>query len=175
MNKTLISKEDKTEVGKLGMIQTAGDRLQYTIRQLTRKEGSERRTSNMHLKVAPMFLVENVDEAVEWYKEVFGAKLQAALPKEPPYEWASLRLGDVEIMFSLRDSAQKWYSENAKVGEKPANFILYIYIGDANGLYERIKNRVKIIMEPVDQWYGIREFAIEDPFGIILVFAQMLK
>jgi len=30
-------------------------------------------------------------------------------------------------------------------------------------------------MEPVDQWYGIREFAVQDPFGIILIFAQILE
>ncbi|MEO0115316.1 MAG: VOC family protein [candidate division WOR-3 bacterium] len=129
----------------------------------------------MYQKVAPMFLVENVDKAVEWYKDIFGAEPQASLPKEPPFEWVSLMLGDMEIMFSQKKSAQKWYSENVIVAEKPANFIAYIYVEDANNLYDRIKDKVKIIMEPVDQWYGIREFAIQDPFGIILIFAQIVE
>jgi len=37
----------------------------------------------MYQKVVPMFLVENVDNAVEWYKDIFGAELQASLPKNP--------------------------------------------------------------------------------------------
>ena len=57
----------------------------------------------MYQKVAPMFLVENVDKTVEWYKDIFGAKLQASLPKEPPFEWVSLMLGDIEIMFSQKN------------------------------------------------------------------------
>ncbi|MEO0096393.1 MAG: VOC family protein [candidate division WOR-3 bacterium] len=122
-----------------------------------------------------MFLVENVDRAIEWYKDVFGAKVQVSLPKQPPFEWVSLMLGDIEIMFSQKKSAQKWYSENVIVAEKPANFIAYIYVEDANKLYDRIKDKVRIIMEPIDQWYGIREFAIQDPFGIILIFAQIVE
>lgn len=129
----------------------------------------------MYHRVAPMFLVEDVDKAVEWYRDIFGAELQASLPKEPSFEWVSLMLGDMEIMFSQKMSAQKWYSESVIVSEKPANFIAYIYVKDANSLYDRIKDRVKIIMEPVDQSYGIREFAIQDPFEIILVFAQIVE
>ena len=30
-------------------------------------------------------------------------------------------------------------------------------------------------MEPTDQPYGIREFAIQSPFGFILIFAQILE
>ena len=81
----------------------------------------------------------------------------------------------MEIMFSQKESAQKWYSENVIVSEKPANFIAYIYVEDASSLDDRVKDKVKIIMEPVDQWYGIREFAIQDPFGIILIFAQVVE
>gem|GEM_PF-6747130 len=29
----------------------------------------------MYQRVAPMFLVESVDKAVEWYRDVFGAEL----------------------------------------------------------------------------------------------------
>lgn len=129
----------------------------------------------MYHKVTPMFLVENVDEAAEWYKEIFGARSRASLPGEPPFEWVSLMLGDVEIMFSRQESAQSWYSENVIVSEKPANFVACIYVDDATDLYHRIKDRVKMIMEPVDQWYGMREFAIQDPFENTLVFAQIVE
>ncbi len=114
----------------------------------------------MYRKVAPMFLVENVDKSAEWYKGTFSARLQASLPKEPPFEWVSLMLDDVEIMFSKKKSAHKWYSESITIAERPANFIAYIYVEDANKLYGRIKDKVKTIMQPVDQWYGIREFMI---------------
>ncbi len=128
----------------------------------------------MYQKVAPMLLVENVEEAVKWYGKVLGAKLQSSLPNNPPFEWASLGLGNVEIMFSKKKSAQKWYSDAVIVSETPANFIAYIYVENADNLYERIKDNAKIVMEPTDQWYGLREFAIRDPFGFTLIFAQII-
>lgn len=129
----------------------------------------------MYQKVAPMFLVKNVDEVADWYRNVLGAKLHASLPKNPPFEWVSLLLDDVEIMFSKQRAAQRWYSDSVTISETPANFITYIYVKQVNKLYERIEGRVKIIMDPTDQWYGIREFAIRDPFGFILIFAQIIE
>ena len=77
------------------------------------------------------------------------------------------------MMFSEQKAAQRWYSDHVTISETPANFIAYICVKQVNNLYERIKGRVKIIMDPTDQWYGIREFAIRDPFGFILIFAQI--
>ena len=40
----------------------------------------------MYQKVAPMLLVDDVDKAVAYYREVFDAKLQHSLSKNSPYE-----------------------------------------------------------------------------------------
>ena len=127
----------------------------------------------MYQKVAQMLLVENVDEALAWYGEVFGAELHASSPQTPPFEWVSLLLADVEIMCGQKRAAQEWYSDKVTISRTPANFIAYVYVKDVNSLYEQIKDKVAVIMGPTDQPYGIREFAIQDPFGFIWVFAQI--
>jgi len=127
------------------------------------------------VRVAPFCLVDDVDQVVNWYVAVFGARIQARLPEQPPFEWVSLRLGDVEIMFSRKDSVQEWYSDRVKVSDAPANFIAYIYVTGADELWDRVRDRVLVLMEPTDQPYGIREFAIQDPFGFSLIFAEILE
>jgi uncharacterized glyoxalase superfamily protein PhnB len=124
----------------------------------------------MYRAFALMLLVDDVNKAVAWYQDILGAKLQYSMPKTPPFEWASLLLGDIELMFSRKKSAQQWYK--VQVSEEPANFIIYLYVTDASILYDKIKDKVRIIMEPTDQPYGVREFAFQDPFGFILIFAQ---
>jgi len=49
----------------------------------------------MYHRIAPMFLVEDVDKAAQWYAGIFGAKLLAKLPERPPFEWVSLTVRDV--------------------------------------------------------------------------------
>lgn len=127
----------------------------------------------MYKKVAPMLLVDDVDKAVAHYQEVFGAKLQYSLPKTSPYEWVSLLLGDVEIMFWQKEAAQKEYPGVPLTSQKPRNLILYVYVEDVDTLYNRIKDKVTVLMEPKDQSYGIREFTIQDCFDFILTFAQI--
>jgi len=125
----------------------------------------------MFRKVAPMLLVEDVDRVVRFYREVSGAKLSASLPETPPFEWASLELGEVELMFWDKEAARKEYP-GLVIPENPASFIAYIYVDDVDVLYERVKGMAEVLMAPVDQFYGIREFTIRDPFGFILTFAQ---
>ena len=125
----------------------------------------------MFRKVAPMLLVENVDRVVRFYREVLGAKLSASLPESPPFEWASLELGEVELMLWDKEAARKEYP-GLVIPENPASFIAYIYVDDVDVLYERVKGMAEVLMAPVDQFYGVREFTIRDPFGFILTFAQ---
>lgn len=120
-----------------------------------------------------MLLVDDVDKAVGYYTEVFGAKLQYSLPKTSPYEWVSLLLGDVEIMFWQKEAAQKEYPAVSLTSEKPGNLIIYVYVADIDNLYERTKDKATVIMKPKDQPYGIREFTVLDCFDIILTFAQV--
>jgi uncharacterized glyoxalase superfamily protein PhnB len=127
----------------------------------------------MYQKAAPMLLVDDVDKAVAYYQEVFGAELQYSLPENPPFEWVSLLLGDIEIMFWQKEAAQKEYPGVLFTSEKLGNFILYLYVKDVDVLYERIIDKVAVIMKPKDQSYGIREFTIRDRFDFILTFAQI--
>lgn len=129
----------------------------------------------MYQTVALMFLVDKVDEVASWYQDILGAKLQYSMPKTPPYEWVSLLLDDIELMLAQKKAAQQWYTNKVPISEKPSNVIAYFYVKDVDALYDRIKGKVKIIMDPTDQPYSIREFAIQDAFGFILIFAQIIQ
>ncbi len=120
----------------------------------------------------PMLLVDNVDKTLAWYQNILGARLQYKLPDEPPFEWVSILLDGVEIMLANKQSAKAWYTDAVKTANIPTNCIVYMYVKNFNELYQRIKDKVKVVMEPYDQHYGMREFAIQDPFGFIFVFAE---
>lgn len=127
----------------------------------------------MYQKAAPMLLVDDVDRAVAYYQDVFDAKLQHRLPKRPPFEWVSLLLDGVEIMFWRRDAVQKEYPNFRMASEEPGEFILYVYVDDVDTLYERVRDKAVVLMEPKDQFYGMREFTLRDCFGFVLTFAQV--
>ena len=49
---------------------------------------------------------------------------------------------------------------------------MFIEISDIDTYHDEIKDRVKIVLPIVTQWYGMREFAIEDPDGYVITFAE---
>jgi uncharacterized glyoxalase superfamily protein PhnB len=49
---------------------------------------------------------------------------------------------------------------------------MFIEIEGVDAFHDQIKNRVRILMPIVTQWYGMREFAIEDPDGYVITFAE---
>ena len=52
---------------------------------------------------------------------------------------------------------------------------MYIEIAGVDALHDRLKPTVPIVMPLVTQFYGMREFAIEDPDGYVVTFAERVN
>ena len=44
--------------------------------------------------------------------------------------------------------------------------------GHIERLHDRLKSAAPIVMDLVTQWYGVKEFAIADPDGYVITFAE---
>ena len=66
------------------------------------------------------------------------------------------------------------------IGEYPAfagkplggTLTLYVEVSDVEKVYDDLKARVKITMPLEKKWYGVTEFAFEDPDRYVLTFAE---
>ena len=83
-----------------------------------------------------------------------------------------MELDGGELMFWEKEAARKEYPDLV-ISANPASFIAYFYVEDVDALYERLRSKVEVLMEPKDQFYGVHEFTIRDPFGFVLTFAQV--
>ena len=48
-------------------------------------------------------------------------------------------------------------------------------VGGIDALHDRIKSKAKVVMPLTTQFYGMREFAIEDPDGYVITFAERVE
>src|SRR5438309_12093220 len=97
------------------------------------------------------------------------------VPEQSPFEFGSLTSGTVEIFFTDAAAAIKEYPSFAgkPIGATGTMFV-ELEAGVA-ALHERVKTRATITMPLVTQFYGMREFAIEDPDGYVITFAQRVQ
>jgi catechol 2,3-dioxygenase-like lactoylglutathione lyase family enzyme len=59
----------------------------------------------MKLKsLTPNLMVPDVNQAIDFYREYLGFELNMSVPETGPFDWASIKAGDVEIMLQAEAS-----------------------------------------------------------------------
>ena len=122
-------------------------------------------------KLTPNLLVASVERSLAFYVDTLGFERGLTVPEQSPFVFASVTGGPVEIFFNDAATAVKEYPA---FGGKPlgATGTMFIELEGVDALHDRLNSRVKFVMPLETKFYGMREFAIEDPDGYVITFAQ---
>ena len=114
--------------------------------------------------ITPYLIAKNAGEAIEFYKEVFGAEETMRL--EGPggsVAHAELRIGTSMLML-----AEEHPQMNALAPQSPGSSGVGIcfYVEDCDAVFERAVAKGANIQRPLqDQFYGDRSGTLVDPYG----------
>jgi uncharacterized glyoxalase superfamily protein PhnB len=111
-----------------------------------------------------MIRVPDVAATAQWYASI-GFEIRNVMQEreEGEVNWASLRLGQSEIMLSAGGHASS---------APRREFDLYTHVDDVDALRTRLDGKVEIVEDLHDTFYGMREFIIRDCNGFWITFAQ---
>ena len=125
-------------------------------------------------KLTPNLLVANVERSVAFYADILGFERGMTVPEQSPFVFAAVTSGAVEIFFNDAATAVKEYPSFAgrPIGATGTLFIELEGSGTIDAFHDRITSKVTVTMPLVTQFYGMREFAITDPDGYVITFAQ---
>ena len=130
--------------------------------------------------VSPLLSVNDIARSMDYYERVLGFKKGLALPGEG----GKLMHGEVHVaddihfMFSPAQREGPVAEKLAQGGPKGAGVILYLDLGeqDIDQYYNDVKRAgARFVEEITDQFWGDRNFTIEDPDGYILTFAKHVR
>jgi lactoylglutathione lyase len=122
-------------------------------------------------RITPNLLVSSVERSLAFYVDTLGFERGMTVPDASPFAFASVTSGPVEIFFNDAAGAVKEYPAFAG---KPIGCTgtLFVEMQGVDALHDRIKAAVTVVMPIETKFYGMREFAIEDPDGYVLTFAE---
>ncbi len=122
-------------------------------------------------KLTPNLIVDNVERSLEFYEKVLGFTRQFTVPDASPFVFASVVSGSVEIFLNDRASAVKEYPVFAatRIG---LTGTMFIEMRGIDEWHDRLRAQMPIVMPLVTQFYGMKEFAIADPDGYVITFAE---
>lgn len=114
--------------------------------------------------VTPYLIVKGAAQAIDYYKNVFGAiELMRLNGPDGKVGHAELRIGDSVIMLADENTAMGNRSAES-IGASPVS--LYVYLPDVDKTVNKaVANGAKILKPVEDQFYGDRSGFLRDPFG----------
>jgi uncharacterized glyoxalase superfamily protein PhnB len=122
--------------------------------------------------IAPYFIVDDIHASAEFYRDKLGFEFDQ-IWGDPP-QFVIVHRDEVHIM--LKSISSIGYSQPNHTVHPNACWDAYVWVNDADALYEELKARgVKITREIEDQPYNCRDFDVEDNSGYILCFGQNLQ
>ena len=122
-------------------------------------------------RLTPSLESTDLRATLQFYTERLGFTCNGVYPDAEQPCWLSLRHGDIEIMFSLRNEHRREFTEAAQPILTGA---LYFNPEDVKALWEELKDKVTVEYPLEDFDYGMREFGIRDCNGYLLQFGQEL-
>ena len=117
--------------------------------------------------LAPQFVVRDVVEAAEYYRDTFGFRILGYWQDPPCY--AIVARDSVRIHFG--DLTKGDVAPNSV--RRPGGLDAYIWTDNVDTLFEELRGRgAKIVEQPCRQEYGTYEMVVEDKFGFRLAFGM---
>jgi uncharacterized glyoxalase superfamily protein PhnB len=118
--------------------------------------------------INPHFVVRDVVEAAEYYRDVFGFKILGYYWDPPVF--ATVGRDDVVIQFGRIDRGQTVAPNRTRRDEA---LDAYIWVSDLDALFAELREKgAKILEEPKRQPWNCYEFSVEDKFGFRIVFSE---
>jgi uncharacterized glyoxalase superfamily protein PhnB len=114
-------------------------------------------------KVVPMIHVPDVRAIVDWYESIGFNVFEKFGDADGGLSFAILEFGSTRLMFNA--GGRSGTQDRREVD-------LYVYVDDVDELYQRLKDRVEVLEELHDTFYGMREFIIRDPNRFWITFGQ---
>jgi catechol 2,3-dioxygenase-like lactoylglutathione lyase family enzyme len=116
-------------------------------------------------KLTPNIVVADIEKSLAFYRDVLGFAVTMSVPDSAPYVFVGLQSGPVEVFIN----AVEVMPEKVSFGNSMS---LFVEVADIKGLHEALRAQVPIAIPLEKKFYGMTEFAIHDPDGHMIIFAQ---
>jgi len=149
-------------------------------------------TPKGHYPLAVSLTSKDMSKSVAFYRNVLGFELESVWPDADRPLWANLVLDRQSVMLGAAMGAEqvagcshgtpeqvallKRAVEDLAKNRPGVGVTIYVEVPDVDAYHERVKSRGgRPLMSPTTEFYGLRDFAIDDPEGYRLNFYTNVK
>ncbi len=122
-------------------------------------------------KLTTELVVTSVEKSISFYEENLGLEVTNKVEGEGKLVWALLENKERTIAIMLTLPTEVVKDVEAYSGGN-GGVILYVDVEDISGIYANFSEKENLCMKLRTTFYGAQEFAVFDPDGYIIMFAE---
>lgn len=124
--------------------------------------------------ITPNLLVRDVKKSTEFYRDVLGFTMGDTVPDKEPFVFVWMKRDEVSVFLNDIKAAEHDYPPAAAMPQGGTAALFFI-VTDVDGYHAKVAPKATVIMPLKTQFYGMREFAVTDPDGHIITFAERVS
>lgn len=119
--------------------------------------------------LTPNLVVRDIDASTAFYRDVLELAVKQTVPDAPPYVFVWLERGSVQVFLNDVATVRK---ELPAAAMNVGGSGVFIIVEGLDELHGRVSKRTPLLMPLTRKFYGMREFAVADPDGHVITFAE---
>jgi uncharacterized glyoxalase superfamily protein PhnB len=122
-------------------------------------------------KITPVLLVNEIEPVLHFWIDRLGFTKTIEVPDGNNLAFVAFQKGSVEVMYQTYSSVEKDAPPAMAAAARKGPTYLYLEADDLDAILVAMKDVQKVMPERT-AFYGMREFAVQDPSGHFITFAQ---
>jgi uncharacterized glyoxalase superfamily protein PhnB len=122
-------------------------------------------------KITPVLLVNEIEPILPFWIDRLGFFKTIEVPEGNKLAFVAFQKGSVEVMYQTYHSVEKDAPPAMAAAARKGPTYLYLEVDNLEAVLAAMKDVQKVMPERT-AFYGMREFAVQDPAGHFITFAQ---
>lgn len=122
-------------------------------------------------KITPVLLVDAIEPILPFWVDRLGFTKVMEVPDGNKLGFVDFQKGSVEVMYQTYASVEKDAPPDMSAAARKGPTYLYLEVDNLDAVLDAMK-AVRKVMPERTAFYGMREFAVQDPAGHFITFAQ---
>lgn len=144
--------------------------LLFGVPLLRSNQSEEKKPMNVK-RITPVLLVKDIEPVIPFWVDRLGFTKTVEVPDGSRIGFVAFQKDSAEVMYQTYSSVEKDAPAEMSDGARKGPTYLYIEVDNLDDVLAALKN-VKRVMPERTAFYGMREFAVQDPEGHFITFAQ---
>jgi len=125
-------------------------------------------------RITPVLLVGEIEPQLRFWMDRLGFVKTIEVPHGEKLGFVAFQKGSAEVMYQTYASVEADAPPVMAAAARKGPTYLYLEVDDLNAVLAAMKDVPKTMPERT-AFYGMREFAVQDPAGHFITFAQLIS